>query len=836
MRCRSIRTFRDEHAMDRRGDRRPRHRLRHRRVQPAHPPAQHRARRMERHRRAIASPHRPRAQPGRGGEGLRRARARPVRGRRQASRRQHRRQRRRRPGGGRARAQRLARPVDRAGGGLPAAQGRQELPGAAGPVGDGRGPDPDGAPLLQRRGAQPQHQHPVVPGADRGEDPRLQGGAVLRARGSRAGRGAAGFVPRGQVMTALARLALAIALVLAALDPAAAVERILRFVSDVTVEQNGDLAVTETIAVQAEGNQIRRGILRDFPTTYRRRDGARVVVDFDVQSVTRDGAPEAWTTEHLSNGVRVRIGSADRMIGNGRHEYVIRYRTNRQIGFFADYDELYWNATGTGWTFAIDEAEARITLPEAVPFRQSAFYTGPQDARGQDARIVEQRPGRIVFRTTRPLPARNGLTVAVAWQKGLVTPPDAAQKAGWLLRDNLALAVALVALLVVIAYYVFAWLVVGRDPRRGTIIPLFGPPEGMSAAGVRYVDKMGFDNRAFAAAIIDLGVNGHIKLTDHGRQTQIERRDGGKPVGGPEQALTARLFSGSARSLLLTQTNHEKIGRAKDALKDGLEALYRNKLFTNNYLWSALGVVAVVIAVAAIAAAVGWSYGTDNTPGAIAGMLVPIIPVVMGAGLLGSGWRLHSGGRVQEVLGIAVIVVGTTIGLAVMYFSSRGVIEVLPGLVPAALAALAALAFGWLQAPTRAGRKVMDHIDGFREYLSVAEEERLEYLNPPEKTPELFERFLPYAVALDVENSWAKRFTGVLAAAAAAGAAGAAASTWYSGDRGSDPVSFADRVGGELAGTIASASTAPGSSDGGGGSSGGGSSGGGGGGGGGSGW
>ena len=123
-------------------------------------------------------------------------------------------------------------------------------------------------------------------------------------------------------------------------------------------------------------------------------------------------------------------------------------------------------------------------------------------------------------------------------------------------------------------------------------------------------------------------------------------------------------------------------------------------------------------------------------------------------------------------------------------------------------------------------------------YLGVAEEDRLEALNPPDKTPELFERFLPYAVALDVENRWAKRFAGVLAAAAAGAAVGATTSSWYgTGDYSRDPVAFADRLGSELTSTIASASTPPGSSDGsGGGSSGGGSSGGGGGGGGGSGW
>src|SRR4029077_7191432 len=138
-----------------------------------------------------------------------------------------------------------------------------------------------------------------------------------------------------------------------------------------------------------------------------------------VESVRRDGAPETFVTENRANGVRIRIGQTDQTLSTGLHEFVIQYRTTRQIGFFTDFDELYWNATGTGWTFAIDVAEARITLPDAVPFTQAAFYTGPQGARGQDAACVTRQPGLIVFRTTRVLPRENGLTVAAAWQKGL---------------------------------------------------------------------------------------------------------------------------------------------------------------------------------------------------------------------------------------------------------------------------------------------------------------------------------------------------------------------------------------------------------------------------------
>ena len=73
-----------------------------------------------------------------------------------------------------------------------------------------------------------------------------------------------------------------------------------------TVERNGDLTVTETIGVQAEGNEIRRGIFRDFPTTYhRRRDGSQVIVGFEVRSVTRNGNTEDYATrEHEQRGAR----------------------------------------------------------------------------------------------------------------------------------------------------------------------------------------------------------------------------------------------------------------------------------------------------------------------------------------------------------------------------------------------------------------------------------------------------------------------------------------------------------------------------------------------------
>jgi len=167
-------------------------------------------------------------------------------------------------------------------------------------------------------------------------------------------------------------------LLLTAAVPALSAERITRFHSDVDIAADGSMVVEETIAVVAEGDKIRRGIYRDFPTRYRDRYGNRRVVDFDVLGVLRDGADEPWHTRGRANGVRVYIGDADRLLPPGRYTYRIRYRTDWQLGFFERADELYWNVTGNGWEFPIERASAQVTLPQPVDAQtlRMEAYTG----------------------------------------------------------------------------------------------------------------------------------------------------------------------------------------------------------------------------------------------------------------------------------------------------------------------------------------------------------------------------------------------------------------------------------------------------------------------------
>ncbi|MBB3933218.1 putative membrane protein YgcG [Kaistia hirudinis] len=631
-------------------------------------------------------------------------------------------------------------------------------------------------------------------------------------------------------MRGLALLFRCLALVLVLAASANAEERIQRFVSDVSVERDGTLDVTETIRINVERDQVRHGILRDIPTIYRDRRGATVQVGLKVVSVERDGAGEPYDTEQLGNGIRIRIGSADALVPYGPQDYVIRYRTTRQLGYFSDFDELYWNATGNQWTFPIDTAQAIVRLPDPVAFVQTAFYTGPQGARGQDARIVSREPGQIVFETTAPLPPGSGLTIAVAWPKGVVTPPGPARRALWWIEDNLGAMAAIIGTIIGIAYFIVAWNKVGRDPPRGTLVPLFSPPQGLSAPATRYIAEMDFDDRTFTSAILDLGVHRRLRLADDGRTLTLSRLEGGAAVDTSEEAMQAALFRRGV-AVPLKQAQHAILAEAKSALNSGLQRAYAGTLFHWNGGWLAVGILVTAVAygltILALIAAMGPEAGVQAAVGlvfsSVAGVVIGIA-IHQGR----SGASLFSRIGIWLFMGLFALGFGGA-GIGAFVTTIRSRLDLAALLLPFVLLPVLVSAFSWMRSPTAEGQKIRDAIEGFRHYLGIAEEHRLDILHPPEKTPELFERYLPYAVALDVENAWAAKFAGILASAGAT----AAVAQWYVTSANRDVGSLANRLGSSLSQTVASASTAPGSSSG---SGGGGSSGGGGGGGGGSGW
>ncbi len=578
------------------------------------------------------------------------------------------------------------------------------------------------------------------------------------------------------------KLILALAFLLPA-QPANADERILSYDSRIQILQDSQLEVTETLLVRAEGAEIKRGIFREFPTVYPGRQGRRSTVGFELRSVRRDGKDEPYHLERRDNGVAIYVGREGVFLRPGEYRYAITYRTDRQLGFFADHDELYWNVTGHGWAFPIDKARAELHLPAGVPGHRVHLeaYTGPLGAQNQ-AYTAKMQDDLAVFETTQRLASGEGLTIVATWPKGFVAPPGGADQLSYALRDNRPLVYAMAGLAVILGYYLLVWLKLGRDPQGGIIIPRYQPPAGESPAAMRVLSHMGYDNHCFVAGVLSLAVKGYLGIEQSpgglfksSHYTLTRKKGSTTPLCPDEHVLLRGLLTHHER-LVLDDGNHHVISGARADHRKTLMRNYEQGFFRINGGWFFLGVV-LSLGVAGI------------------GVIAPAV-----ANGFGAEWFLTTGGG------------WATIGLLVLGLFANGVSGKL------------------LKAPTREGRMRMDEIEGFRLYLDVAEGEEIKLAGAPQKTAGLFETYLPFALALGVEQRWAEKFAGVFLTQGSRHSP-----DWYDGDRW-DPGKLdqlSSSLGSSFDAAISSAATPPGSSSG---SGGGGSSGGGGGGGGGGGW
>lgn len=540
-------------------------------------------------------------------------------------------------------------------------------------------------------------------------------------------------------------------------------ERILSYFSNIQVEESGSILVEEKITVLSEGVKIRRGIFRDFPTQYKDRVGNQYKVSFEVIDILRDGNKEPFRIENKSNGKIIYIGDADTFLQPNTYTYTLKFRTDRQLGFFEQYDELYFNAIGGGWDFSIDTAAVNVRLPSGAKSMQYDAFTGPSGSTTCNCEMQDEG-NSVLFNTKGKLNPGDQFTVAVAWPKGFVAQPSALEKSGHFLDDNKHILVAGIGLLLTFWVFFSSWKKVGIDPKTGTIIPRFEAPEGLTAASSRYLMRMGFDQKVFTATLVSMAVHGYltIETKKKGDFSLIKLGESLDGLTTGEKVVATVLFK-NGNEIHLDNKNHQVFTDAKTSLLNFLKKEVMPGRFKINFIYTAKGI--------------GMGLATLFLTSILSPS--PVIPVILGFMLL----------------------------------------------------ILTLVFYNLMQAPTIEGRKIMDEIEGFKRYLSVTEKNPLNMAHEPDMTPAIFERLLPYAIALGVENKWAEKFERQVSKSIRE----AYQPRWYhSYSMGRfNALAFSSAIGSSFSSAISSASTPPGSSSG---SGGGGSSGGGGGGGGGGGW
>jgi hypothetical protein len=547
---------------------------------------------------------------------------------------------------------------------------------------------------------------------------------------------------------------------------------IQRFDETVTVNPNGTIEVTEIIEARFTG--FWHGIYRTIPVEYDSPQHLNYSLLLEPLSVTDDdGHPLKYEQKREGRYLKFKISVPDAR--DTTKTVMLRYRILNAIRFSDDHDELYWNVTGGEWDAPIRSASAKIELPEGVTGLHAIAFTGAYGSRESDAQV--ETTGNIVqVSANHPLSYREGLTVVAGWDKGFVHPPSTAAKIALFLRSNWPLFLPFVAFFIML----WLWWTRGRDPERGSIAVQYEPPDKLTPGECGTLVDNEAAMRDITATLVDLAVKGYLT---------IEQKDESHLLG----------LSHSKEYIFHLKRPPTEWSAVRPHELEMLSALFDDGSITSvklsdlqNHFYTHL----------------------------------PAIRSRIFDALMADGYYLHRPDTVRQgyigagiVIGILLFVFGGALGAA------TGVAH-LTWVIAAILTAAVICIFGWfMPARTLSGARTFEKVLGFEQFLERVESDRLERIV---KTPEMFEKFLPYAMALRCEKKWVAAFAGIAMQPP----------QWYSGPYGSGfvPYMFVNDLNVMSAQASSVMASAPRSSSGGSGFGGGGFSGGGFGGGGGGGW
>lgn len=488
--------------------------------------------------------------------------------------------------------------------------------------------------------------------------------------------------------------------------PAAARElAIQKFDVEIIVRPDGALDVSETITPRFTGRW--NGIYRTIPIEYHTPQGFNYELALDIIGITDEsGAKLKFERKRERHYLKLKIyipGAEDTA-----RTIVIHYRVRNGLKFFDDHDELYWNITGDEWEVPIQEAGARILLPDGASGIRDTTFTGAYGSREQNA-SAEIVGTAVEVRMLRPLSFREGLTVVVGWDKGAVHEPGGAEIVSLFLRSNWPLLVPLIAC----AGMFWLWYTRGRDPRLRPIAPQYAPPEGLTPGEAGTLVDNSAAMRDITATIVDLSVRGYMLIEEQKKDHLMglwsdkeynfhlrKKREEWSALKPHETTLLDGLFSGGLVDTVSLSDLQNKFYQSIPGIRD---RIFESLVARNYYL-----------------------HRPDKVRQAY----------LVGGAVLG-GLVIWSGGALAGSLGMAPLPF------------------ILAGIITAAIIC----AFGWfMPARTPAGARTLEGVLGFEDFLSHVEEDRFERTI---KTPQMFEKFLPYAMALGVEKKWVTAFQGI---------------------------------------------------------------------------
>ncbi|MEO8724491.1 MAG: DUF2207 domain-containing protein [Acidobacteriaceae bacterium] len=478
--------------------------------------------------------------------------------------------------------------------------------------------------------------------------------------------------------------------------------RIQDFHSDITLHKDGSVEVVERLTVLFQGSF--HGIDRSIPTEYPGPKGGNYSLDLSVNAVTdSNGDKLKYQTSHSGRFENIRIYIPGAV--NATRVVNIRYSAAAASRFFKDYDEFYWNVTGNDWRVPIDAASAVVHLPKGAHDERAQAFTGSYGSRGRDA-LVSIQPGQVTVESSNPLSAREGLTLDIALPKGVLSEPSTLTRWWRFLAAN---SIILLPFWTLAVMFRIKRHIDGKSGVGAAVLSVaaqYEPPPGMSPAECGTLVDDTTDPRDVTSTLIDLAVRGYLKIheisTKHllstSRDYQLELLKQPDASLAPYEQMMLNNIFSSGQTVLVSELRN-RFYVVVPKIKESIMAELDRK-----------GMYAVDPQQA---------FGYLFLGAAIAAAPFLIAVFFFGANFLRSGLWL---------VGAAVV------AAIIMFFFARH-----------------------LSATTLQGAKTKAQVLGLREFMKRVDEDRLKRM-----PPDTFEKYLAYAMALGVEQHWAKAFSGII--------------------------------------------------------------------------
>jgi len=474
------------------------------------------------------------------------------------------------------------------------------------------------------------------------------------------------------------------------------------FRSEILVRRDGSLSVKETITVHFAGEW--NGIYRTIPVEYRSSSNLNYHLRLRVTGV-HDEAGNELRSEQERQGGDLQIKAWVPGARDATRTVVFEYHVANALRFFADHDELYWNVTGDRWAYPIRQASAEVYLPPDIAGVRTNAFSGAYGSTLQD--VAVENVGNVVrFRSSRQLGLHEGLTIVVGWDPGVVARPSSLRRLADLVLSNTLLLVPLLALLGMLSL----WRRYGRDPDLGAIPPRYEPPRGMTPAEAGTLIDLSCDMRDVTATVVDLAVRGYLRIEESDREH-----------------LLGLFHSRDYNFVRLTGVADTDL---KEHERDLLNALFED---------------GPEVALSSLQ-----NHFYKKLPG---------ITDSLKASLVADGYYPHNPTTVRALFAVGGAALGFGVYLLGMALAAHQGTSPFTAAIAAVLTGAVIAGVGWfMPARTPRGTAVLREVLGFEEFLNRVDAERFRRVVDH---PELFEAYLPFAMAFGVEKRWASAFEGI---------------------------------------------------------------------------